>query len=318
MQHEQNSVDDKTAQRDKAKAAATLALTALQEPDTAKELSCSELWGGNRAGSNRIQITNLHGLIHAAPCAQAHEGGDVYYLGACSGGLTGRLCLADVVGHGDEVAAVSGWFHQVLRKRMNRINPAAIFEEVNERVVARGFGAMTTAICMSFDSLASELHYACAGHPPALLYETTRGTWRPLSVSEEIPRKKWLGGKDQPATCNLPLGVLADTVYSVSRCKLQTGDRLFLYSDGLLEAPCAKGAQFGSDRLLALLQAHHAEDGESLLRAVFDALRMHTGLPHCEHDDITLMLFEAGPRPTGSRIYHFVRNNLRHWRRKRA
>lgn len=271
-----------------------------------KELVCSEIWGGNQAGQNAVSLPNLDGFIHATPCRQAYEGGDVYYLGACSGGLTGRLCLADVVGHGDNVAEVGQWFHQVLRKRMNRINPAAIFNEVNRRVFERGLGAMTTAICLSYDAIQSELHFASAGHPPALLFTSETGRWSALDIKMEDSK---IAKRHQHI--NLPLGVARETYYTVSRHTLHSGDRLFIYSDGLVEASNEQGELFGTRRLLELLQEFHDKSGELLLSEVFDTVKTFAGVDQFKHDDITMMQFTAATPLQGTRIYHFLRNNFK-------
>ncbi len=270
-----------------------------------KELVCSEIWGGNKAGRNAVSLPNLDGFIHASPCHQAYEGGDVYYLGACSGGLTGRLCLADVVGHGDDVAEVGQWFHQILRKRMNRINPAAIFNEVNRRVVEHGLGAMTTAICLSYDAIHSELHFASAGHPPPLLFSSTTSQWSTLDM-----KVKDFNVAKQHRHVNLPLGVARETHYTVSRRNLHPGDRLFIYSDGLIEAPNAQGELFGSKRLLDFLQENHNKSGDILISEVYDTVKDFAGVEQFKHDDITMMQFVTTTPLQGPRIYHFLKNNF--------
>jgi serine phosphatase RsbU (regulator of sigma subunit) len=51
----------------------------------------------------------------------------------------------------------------------------------------------------------------------------------------------------------LPLGLLAEAEYEGCEVKLDAGDRLTLYSDGLLEARNAEGELFGFSRIAELL-----------------------------------------------------------------
>ncbi|MGI8960922.1 MAG: SpoIIE family protein phosphatase [Bryobacteraceae bacterium] len=59
---------------------------------------------------------------------------------------------------------------------------------------------------------------------------------------------------------NLPLGVFPDTQYDQERIPLHAGDRVLLYTDGVLESEDPAGNQFGERCLLATLEKHQTEE----------------------------------------------------------
>jgi serine phosphatase RsbU (regulator of sigma subunit) len=91
----------------------------------------------------------------------------------------------------------------------------------------------------------------------------------------------------------LPLGLGGITgADPPGEVRLEPGDRLLAYSDGVIEALARDGAPFGVDRLTELA-ARHASDGlpapETLRRMNHDVLAQYDGPPA---DDATLLLVE--------------------------
>ena len=59
----------------------------------------------------------------------------------------------------------------------------------------------------------------------------------------------FLNGHEFAVEPSLPLGLVSQATYSETAIKLQTGDQLSLYTDGLLEARNADGELYGFERL---------------------------------------------------------------------
>jgi sigma-B regulation protein RsbU (phosphoserine phosphatase) len=72
---------------------------------------------------------------------------------------------------------------------------------------------------------------------------------------------------------------------------LTSGDRLFLYTDGVVEAPDGHRGLFGYDRLLSVLDGVGDVGLSDIKVAVLDGLRRHTG-SDLSHDDVTFMAVE--------------------------
>lgn len=70
---------------------------------------------------------------------------------------------------------------------------------------------------------------------------------------------------------------------------LEVGDRLFLYTDGLVEEESPTGEAFGYDRLEQILNANLDTDPETLRNLIMDALKRHCrGAAYA--DDVTIVI----------------------------
>jgi len=88
-----------------------------------------------------------------------------------------------------------------------------------------------------------------------------------------------------------PLGAFSNSAYDQETRAIEPGDRLFLYTDGLIEATDREGQPFGRARLRAALEAAGAATVRGIKAAVLSAVRVHTrGL--LVHDDVTFMVIE--------------------------
>lgn len=148
-------------------------------------------------------------------------GGDFFHVQAI--GDRGTLVvIGDVAGKGLKAAMNVSLLMGALR-RTSEQNPAKILESLN-RVLA-GTDSFTTCQAAWFGNN-GELVLANAGHLP------------PYLNSQEIAVA---GG--------LPLGVLPEIRYEELRLYLHPGDRILLFSDGVVEARKASGELFGFDRV---------------------------------------------------------------------
>jgi serine phosphatase RsbU (regulator of sigma subunit) len=130
------------------------------------------------------------------------------------------LVIADVAGHGAEAAAHMVQIRNVLRTvAVDHRQPDEILRLVNrtELVLLGEDVPMTTCCVAVLDLDRLRLMYSLAGHFAPLA--RTRGGERAL-----------------PAVApGLPLGVRADSVYATAEVALEPGDRLVMYTDGLIE-----------------------------------------------------------------------------------
>ncbi len=70
---------------------------------------------------------------------------------------------------------------------------------------------------------------------------------------------------------NIPLGLIPDYEFEVISCRLDSGDKLLLYTDGLTERLDENSEEFGVDRLLELLREHGSRDAAALVERVRSA-----------------------------------------------
>jgi len=270
-----------------------------------QELICSEIWGGNGSVYTELVMPGLRGVLFSRACG-GKKGGDVYYSSACAAGVISRMCLADVAGHGEQVAQVGAWLHGTMRRNMGRHDPARVFHTMNERASLFGLEALTTAVCLSYDMMKAELRFCYAGHPPAFILPHGESRWLPLEVDNV--------GK---GVRNVPFGVSDTAAFDTGTRTLQEGDRLFVYSDGVLEAADANHELFGSGRLAEALDTVRDKPIHALARNLEGLLAQHTGAPEFTHDDVTFVVLEAGPRALEPKLWHLLRNQSRKHARRR-
>jgi serine phosphatase RsbU (regulator of sigma subunit) len=96
-----------------------------------------------------------------------------------------------------------------------------------------------------------------------------------------------------PATA-VPVGLLESAEFPVAEHKLEAGDKVVIYTDGVSEAQNPAGRFFGKDRLEAAVSAHAGESCSAIHGAVEQAVTAFTeGAPQA--DDITLVVLEYRP-----------------------
>ena len=270
-----------------------------------QELICSEVWGGNGNIATELLVPGMKGVLYSRACG-GPKGGDVYYSSACASGVLARVCLADVAGHGETVSQISAWLHQSMRRTMLRVDPSRVFSALNKQVSAFGESTLATAVCLSFDAMNGKLRYCYAGHPPVLVKRAGETVWRPLSIPS----------KQSQEVRNLPLGVVEQTRFDVAVERLEPGDRLFLYSDGVTETPDAAGNQFGVEGLLSFLDERGGTDMTVIAQGLGECLQTFSGAQHFKHDDVSFLILEVLPRPSHSKVYYLVTNQLKRLRRR--
>lgn len=273
----------------------------------APEFVCAEVWGGNRPINSSLKLPGIVGHVYSHPC-EGGRGGDIHYVSICSSGLTSRLCLADVAGHGAAVAKVSGEIHRLLRKYMNNHDETRVLADLNRRLMDSTAKTMTTAVSVGYLPPLRLLSVSYAGHPPGWLYRKSEDRWSRLEVAST--------GRTDQRPMDLPLAIDETTAYSRRRMRMGVGDRLVLVTDGVLEAPGSGGELFGEARLAGVLDEHRGLGADALAEQIVAAVVEHTGDAHLSHDDVTLLVaeFRAGPRAFG--VWEILKNRVLRARRR--
>lgn len=196
-------------------------------------------------------------------------GGDLYDICGVSGGRL-RVFLADAIGHGVQAALRT----MILKTEWDRVRdaptPARALIELNRRIVAAypGLELQCTAACFDITPGDPRGHvaYATAAHPPLVL----------------VPRHGDARQVYQPSTF---LGVIPEIDLQPLDFDVARGDRLFIFSDGLVEETRGE-EEFGIERVLAAL-ARRAPLDATLEAAVAAVDAFACGDPLT--DDLTLL-----------------------------
>ena len=166
------------------------------------------------------------GLLYA-PAANEPTGGDVYGAWRLPGGEVAVL-VGDVAGKGVETAALSSMVRFFIEARSwDSKGPAAVLAETNAMLHGR---IPSDTFVTAFFALLSpgRLRYCNAGHLPPLLVRGDSAT--PLPAH------------------GLPLGIELEIDCAETDVELRSGDLVFTYTDGLMEAR-REGEMYGPERL---------------------------------------------------------------------
>jgi len=143
---------------------------------------------------------------------------------------------------------------------------------------------MTTAAVVAYYRQESEARVSYAGHPPVLYRRASDKAW---SYARPLGRK----GQSDGFPLNLPLAIDLDTHYPQLKIPMAAGDRLFVYTDGIIDAPSPEGESFGLARLKDVLDVNAGAPLSELKSAVLKTLHQYSG-KELTHDDVTLIALE--------------------------
>jgi sigma-B regulation protein RsbU (phosphoserine phosphatase) len=154
--------------------------------------------------------------------------------------------------------------------------PAKVIAALNSILCREARGQYATAAYVYLNEANRVGRYSVAGHPPPLLW---RRSTQALHKLDET---------------GLLLGVRLDEAYTETEFTVMAGDRLLLYTDGLLEAENSAGQSYGDFALGEFIEARQGLAAEpfveQLLREVLD-WSSEIGQPG-QLDDITLVVID--------------------------
>jgi sigma-B regulation protein RsbU (phosphoserine phosphatase) len=225
--------------------------------------------------ARRIQLSILPGAfpesadfrVAARYVPMTSVAGDLYEFLA-TGDRQAGLFIADVAGHGVPAALIASMVKMAATsQRVNAARPAQLLAGMNTALCGNTQGQFLTAAYVHLDSEKRELKYAAAGHPPMLLLRD--------------------GAVREIAENGLILAAFDFATYSDKTITLEPGDRLVLYTDGLIEARNKQEEFFGEESLKAALQntarLTAAEAADKIISSVQDWATS-------QEDDLTVLV----------------------------
>jgi len=224
-----------------------------------------------------FQLPGVHGQVKLTTSTEV--GGDYYDYYEVDG-CHAVFLVGDVSGHGVAagtlVSAAKMSVHQLVNQ--GETDPAAMLEHINNALLAVKHESMfMTMMCFSLDSRNGHLRIANAGHVFPYLWVAAEKDWCAIEAE------------------GLPLGKVEEPGYTEMSLTLQPNDRLFIFTDGIVEEESPTGAAFGFDAIEDLLYQALDAPMEDILELFFGQLQTH-----CQKDtfsdDVTLMLIEHTQR----------------------
>jgi sigma-B regulation protein RsbU (phosphoserine phosphatase) len=159
--------------------------------------------------------------------------------------------------------------------------PGKVIAGLNSTLCRQAQGQYATAVYVFLDQSRRIGRYSAAGHPPLLLWRRAARTLLALNES------------------GLLLGVRPSEEYAQTEFTLEAGDRLLVYTDGLVEAVNAPGEAFGEAQLGEFVATHQDLPAEQFAERLLDKVLgwPENGSTRAQADDITVVVIDIGNMP---------------------
>jgi PAS domain S-box-containing protein len=193
-----------------------------------------------------------------------------------------ELYTIDVSGHGVPAALLSVTLNHFLSPPVNRtvlpddatLSPSGMASKLNRQFPFDNERAQFfTAVYGIYDTVDRTFQFVSAGHPPPV-YVPRAGK----------PHLEWTEG--------LPIGIAPGFQYEENTLRLERGDRVYLFSDGLIDVVDSRDEPFGMERLESLLADFRDIPLQSSVDRVIEAVEAWGGGAPFE-DDVSILAFEA-------------------------
>jgi sigma-B regulation protein RsbU (phosphoserine phosphatase) len=193
--------------------------------------------------------------------------GDFYDFLVADGRQTGLL-IADVSGHGVPAALITSMVKLAASsQRTNAGAPAALLSGMNEALYGNTHNQFVTAAYVYLNADTGRFRYAAAAHPPMLLL-------RNESVAEVTEN-------------GLLLAAFPLAAFTMTERALQPGDRIVLYTDGIIEAANENEEEFGQERLQKTLRDGSKLSAEEMADRIIHAVQQWST---SQEDDLTVVV----------------------------
>ena len=227
------------------------------------------------------RMAGLELAWHFKPSQQI--GGDIFNVARLS---ADHICfyLLDVSGHGVPSALVTVSVHEMLHPSSGHVlrltedgaasvaAPSAVADLLNREYPLERFEKFFTLFYSVLNIRTGVLVYTNAGHPAPVVV-------RPDGQSHLLEQGGTLIGFGQTGG------------YEQAEYQLRPGDRLFLYTDGLIEHESPEGQEFGEERLQKILTQNPAQDLNQWINQVLNQV-LAFGAQKAPEDDISILAVE--------------------------
>lgn len=211
------------------------------------------------------------GHLYRSSTVSTRVGGDFYDVFHMGGDRIGML-LGDVSGKGLDAAVLTTLVKHTIRAfGHEERSPAEVVARTNRVLSAAAkLPDFASVILLSIDVPTGEVRYCCAGHPPAIVRRAD-GTLEQWSCGSPV------------------IGAFPELEFTEDAVRIEPGDVVMLYTDGVTEARRPGGEFFGEARLLDFMHRTRELDVTALPDALYGEVMEFSGGRLA--DDVALLAF---------------------------
>ncbi len=189
------------------------------------------------------------------------------------------VVIADIAGKGVGAALLMAVLRASLRALLQTSpEPAELVQRVNRALLESSpANRFATLFYGELNTRDHELEYVSGGHNPALL--SAGGTIEELMPTGPI------------------VGLMSRATYTSRRVNLPAGSTLLLYTDGVTELMAPSREEFGTERLIEVLQTHPQSGSVALLRAIEERMKAFARASRFDDDSTAVVIRRLAGTP---------------------
>lgn len=201
-------------------------------------------------------------------------GGDYFDCYEIDSDHTGFV-IADVTGHGIPAALVMSMSKMIFNLYSGRYkSPARCLHEVNKTLMGLLLdGQYITCFYIVYRHSEKRIYFTNAGHTKSLFYRASKDTVLALD------------------TRGLFIGISDANSYEEKSLKVEKGDRLFMYTDGLTEIKTPDKDEYGEKRLASFIKKNRSLTGDDFCAGLLNDIEEYVPLAE-RSDDIAFLNIE--------------------------
>jgi serine phosphatase RsbU (regulator of sigma subunit) len=205
------------------------------------------------AGAGETKLRFCHRYLPATLM-----GGDFFHIARLNDD-TAAVCICDVMGHGVRAALITAMMRAMIETHAaEAVDPGRLLTQLNSEFTGilkqTGTLVFVTVLYCVIDVRVGNARFARAGHPPPLRARRSSGEVQSLIVG---------GDAAGPA-----IGIIPNAPFKTTEARLEPGDCLLFFTDGIIEVEARDGSQFGIEGLRESVRSNLDQPTESLLDAV--------------------------------------------------
>jgi len=185
-------------------------------------------------------------------------GGDFFHIARLSDD-TAAVCICDVMGHGVRAALITAMMRAMIETHATEApDPGRLLTQLNSEFTGilkqTGTLVFVTVLYCVINVTTGNVRFSRAGHPPPLRARRSSGEVQSMIIG---------GDSAGPA-----IGIIPNAPFKTTEARLEAGDFLLFFTDGIIEVESHDGSQFGIEGLRESVRSNLDQPTESLLDAV--------------------------------------------------
>jgi sigma-B regulation protein RsbU (phosphoserine phosphatase) len=188
------------------------------------------------------------------------------------------VLIADVTGHGVPAALIASMLKVAFAgQAAHAHDPAQVLAGLNRALWGKFEEHFVTAAYLFVDMEKGSMRYSAAGHPPLMLLTRASGEVREIEEN------------------GLLLGMFPEAEYSSMEFSVGPGDRILMYTDGVLEARNTAQEEFGKPRCKEFVEKQRDVPAARFASALLERIAGFSGQNSAgmQEDDITLVVLDV-------------------------